>query len=218
VSLRWLLVRDRAGAELERWLTPEELAEGCRFRHPGRRRQWLLGRVAAKRLAGESLGNPAAVRVRRGPQGAPWLADPAGRPQPLALSLAHAEGLALAVTAPGAATRLGADLERVEPRGVAFLEDHYTPAERRWLDGLAPAERPLAACVAWTVKEAVLKALGVGLGAPADSVSVGPCALAPSGEFQPVPVRLAGGAAAEAAWRLAPGGEFVLALARLAPA
>jgi 4'-phosphopantetheinyl transferase len=214
VSLRWLLVRDTPGAELERGLSPEELDEGGHFHHPGRRRQWLLGRVAARRLAGESLGPAAAVRVRRGPTGAPWLADLSGQPLPLALSLAHADDLVLAAIAPGADTRLGADLERVEPRGEAFLEDHYTAEERRWLAGLPPAARPLAATLAWTVKEAVLKALGVGLGAPADGVSVGPCALAPGPTFQPVPVRLARGEA-QAAWRLAPGGGHVLSLARV---
>ncbi len=216
MNLRWLLLRDAPDLGLEALLSPEELAEGARFRHPGRRRQWALGRVAAKTLAAEALGglDPGGLRVRRGPRGAPELCDPLGQPLPLQLSIAHTADLALAAAAPSAGPALGVDLECVEPHSQAFLEDHYTREERRWLAGLEPGARWCAATLAWTVKEATLKALGVGLGAAADSVSVGPCVLDHAGGWRPVPARL-GQAVVEAAWRPTPDGACVMAWARL---
>lgn len=72
-------------------------------------------------------------------------------------SWSHTTGRAAAVTAPG---RIGVDLEALDRATSPALAAALTPAETAHL----PAHGPAWSLRAWTVKEALLKALGVGLG------------------------------------------------------
>lgn len=154
------------------WLTVKEREALARFTVPKRRSDWLLGRWAAKRLfvlAGEAAGE-AEVSVLAAPSGAPeafvgWKASP------LALSLTHSHGVAVAAIGPAGA-RVGVDLEKVEERPIAFLGDWFTSQEQAWVS--ASGSSPLAATLVWSAKEAVLKALHEGLRVPAKAVSVAP--------------------------------------------
>ena len=58
---------------------------------------------------------------------------------------------------------LGCDLELIEPRSPAFLEDWLTPAERALVAGADAARRDLLANLLWTAKEAAAKARREGL-------------------------------------------------------
>lgn len=144
----------------------------ARFTVPKRRADWLLGRWAAKRLlvlAGEA-GREADVAVLAARSGAPeafvgWKASP------LALSLTHSHGVAVAAFGPAGA-RVGVDLERIEERPVAFLGDWFTAAEQSFVASAVSA--PLAATLVWSAKEAVVKALREGLRIPAKKVNVAP--------------------------------------------
>jgi 4'-phosphopantetheinyl transferase len=204
-------MRDRPGLELEAWIGSEERAEGQRLRHPGRRRQWLLGRAAAKLLALELMPwlSPLGLRVRRGPLGAPELRDAGGRSLPFALSLSHSADLALAAIRPGRPGGLGVDLERIEPRHPAFLEDFFTDREQAWFGRLADRPRWLAVSLAWAVKEAVLKARGVGLAEDARRVELRPCSLEPAGA-SPLEVQDPDGARPTVGWGLGPDHGFVM--------
>jgi phosphopantetheinyl transferase len=71
------------------------------------------------------------------------------------VSITHRDRRAIAVAV--FSGRIGIDLERIEARPESMGEDWFHPSERRWL-----AHRR-DATVAWTIKEAVSKALGLGL-------------------------------------------------------
>ncbi len=117
-------------------------------------------------IATEPAGRPYA---RVAPEAAPLGAFAPGERLPIALSISHAEGHALCAALPvdaGANARpatLGIDLGWIEPRSSAFVATFFTDDERRFVgDGTSP-DGALRANLVWCAKEAVLKALGLGL-------------------------------------------------------
>jgi 4'-phosphopantetheinyl transferase len=164
-----------------------------------RRRKWLLGRWAAKRLLGELgaeenelviglLGKPGAHEDWRGQLSI--LNDDAGVPYvdreghgrlPLALSISHRGdwGLAAVALVPGA--RIGADLETVEPRDPALVRQFFneSEADRVANPGGGDVDRIVARI--WSAKEAVLKAMGIGLRHDTRDIVVGEAITAPPG-------------------------------------
>lgn len=139
---------------------------GMRF--PKRRREWLLGRWAAKRLAASQL--PAlqgktldAFAVLNQPEGAPYLAWADGTPIPAALSISHREDRAFCTISLQADLLLGADLERIEPRIPGFVCDYFTENEQAFFLHQPLELQEMWVTAAWSLKEAVLKALGKGL-------------------------------------------------------
>lgn len=145
------------------WLHPAAAARAWALRTERRRRDHLLGRFAATRLLAEHLGLPAADRsrldLRPAPDGAPepWLD---GRPLALSLSISHRDGSAAAALAP-AAVGVGVDLERVEPRSEAFLDQWLWPEEAAAVR--ASPDPALRANLLWSAREAALKVLRTGL-------------------------------------------------------
>lgn len=127
-----------------------------------RRSDWRLGRFAAKAAASSWLRvEPAQVEVLAAPDGAP-VAHVGGEPAPVAVSLSHRAGRALAVAGPAAAA-LGSDLELLEPRSGAFVREWLASPDRGLLETLPPPRRSLAANLMWTAKEAAAKARREGL-------------------------------------------------------
>jgi 4'-phosphopantetheinyl transferase len=180
---------------------PRERAVLATLRFPARRRDWRVARWTAKRLLAARLGADlglATYEIRAGADGAPEVLV-GGEPLPWPVSLSHRAGVAFVALGdrPG---RLGCDVERVEPRSPAFLEDFLTAAERaRVVGDPAPAVR---AAVVWTAKESALKARREGLRADTRSVEVG-CdgTTAPEGEWRPVVVRASAGETFHGWWR-----------------
>jgi 4'-phosphopantetheinyl transferase len=141
-------------------LDDDERARSSAFGSPSRRAEFLAGRLAAKLLIASMLG----IDARR----ASITLDPEGKPGAeggIRLSIAHSGGVALCAAA---RFGLGADIERASSRrhidsiaGFAFSE-----AERDGLRGPGREERFFAL---WTLKEAHLKRLGLGLGSIRDA-------------------------------------------------
>ncbi len=71
------------------------------------------------------------IDIRAAADGAPEVFFPGG-PAPYSVSIAHSGGRALAVVGP-AGVAFGADLETIEPRSAAFLEDYFLADEQRWI-------------------------------------------------------------------------------------
>jgi 4'-phosphopantetheinyl transferase len=139
------------------WLAAVERARLVRLHVAKRRVDWRLGRWTAKRAVAAALGaDGARIAIIATESGAP-LALLDGVPAPVAISLSHCAGRGLCVVAPSGAA-VGCDLERVEPRSPAFLRDYFSATEQALIG--ADARR---ATIVWSVKEAVLKALGEGL-------------------------------------------------------
>lgn len=165
----WTLHRDEPydGAGV---LTTWERSYVATLSVPARRRDFVHGRWVAKCLLAahleaafeQSVGLDA-IEVERDADGvprvhvrAPWLAEPA-----FSLSLSHRRGVVLAASMPGREVRIGADVEVIEPRTRALIEDFFVAEEVAAVD--AAAEPGLIANTIWSSKEAVLKALHLGL-------------------------------------------------------
>lgn len=105
---------------------------------------------------------PKGWRFRRGSHGKPYVDEPA-RHRHLSFSLSHAAGRVAVAVASGC--EVGIDVERVDPAvgGLENPEWYLAPAEIRGLGLLPPARRLDRFFALWTLKEAFLKASGLGL-------------------------------------------------------
>jgi len=153
-------------------LTPEEMERARRFHDPRLGLRQARGRAALRVVLGAELGcEPRAVGLGAGPHGKPRLAGGAAAVE---FNLSHAGPVAaIAMTRAGP---VGVDVERlaaVRDAG-ALARRFFDAAEAAAIAGLpAPlAEAAFLRC--WTSKEAVLKALGVGLTRPLRDVPVEP--------------------------------------------
>jgi acetyl/propionyl-CoA carboxylase alpha subunit/acetyl-CoA carboxylase carboxyltransferase component/phosphopantetheinyl transferase (holo-ACP synthase) len=179
----------------DEWLTAAERTVMAGLPVPPRRADWRLGRFTGKRAVGASLGLPedasslARIEIRADGEGAPEaLVD--GAAAPLTISLSHRGGRAVcAVARPG--VTLGCDLELVEPRSLAFVDDFFTDDERRCVLAAPERDRPRIATLTWSAKESALKALRIGLRRDTRSVEVTFDAATPMVEgWSPVAVRM----------------------------
>ncbi len=149
---------------LPHYLSAAEQTRFGELKTDKRRLEYLAGRVVAKRLvrqarfASEGAIVPfSAITILADVLGAPELqivGEPAG---PL-VSITHGAGVAAAYLAAGPGMRPGIDVEKVERRDASFLATYFTQEEQAWAQ--PDPDRRLTAM--WAVKEAVLKALGVG--------------------------------------------------------
>ena len=129
----------------------------------------VLGRVLSR--------PPESLAFSSGPWGRPELAG-LGEPPPLRFNLSHTPGLAALVV-----TRCidcGIDVERhdrsVDPLRLSTMV--MTPAERARLQALPPAAARSRFFEIWTLKEAYMKARGMGFSLPPQSFSIEPDRLA----------------------------------------
>ena len=145
------------------WLDEGERSRRERFRHDGRRRQYTLCRAALRAILCDRLecGNEelSFVESERGKPHALLH----GAPAPVSSSVSHSgvHGL-LAVARDG---RLGVDVEERVPRRDldALMEAVLTPEERAEIVAAGAGERIGRFYGLWTIKEALVKALGTGL-------------------------------------------------------
>lgn len=130
------------------------------------RHRHAAGRDLLRRVLADELGcRPTEVRLRDGHRGAPELEDPSG-PR---CSISHtADVVMVAVSATGP---VGVDVERADRTPLPPLTAWVAEDERVALTGSPLACAP-ALVRRWTCKEAVAKALGVGLALPLAAVVV----------------------------------------------
>jgi 4'-phosphopantetheinyl transferase len=158
------------------WLSANEAVRLDGMRFPKRRADWRLGRWTAKRALAIYLDLPAHARaladieLRPAPSGAPevFVANQAAA---VTVSLSHRAGVAsCAVALPE--VELGCDLEVVEPRSAAFLDDYFTRQEKELVERTSPEDRLRLLALLWSAKESALKALRTGLRLDTRSVEV----------------------------------------------
>jgi 4'-phosphopantetheinyl transferase len=173
----WNFVEAPSGGA-EDFLSPAEQARLQAMRFDLRRQSFLAGRQAAKRLLQSQAfcrGLAAtAISVDNTPGGAPF-ALLNGREIPGSLSLSHRADAAAAAFSPAPGITVGIDLEVVEGRSAAFVEDFFTAEECAFVQTLRATQRAAWVASVWSAKEAVLKALKVGLRVDSRAVSI--CAL-----------------------------------------
>ena len=165
------------------WLGPTERQTLAALRIPKRRADWLLGRLRGED-ASSRASFPKSSRIERPLDafdivvelsGAPLvrLAE-GGKRLPVGVSISHSEGMAFSAAwaETGDGLSAGADLERIAPREAGLVRDFFRPHEIDAWGALSPGgDRDIFATAVWSAKEAVLKALRVGLAV--DTLSVG---------------------------------------------
>jgi 4'-phosphopantetheinyl transferase len=122
--------------------------------HPRRRSEYLAGRALLRHALAHHAGKDAAsIEIRVTAEGKPECVDGP------AVSVSHSGDLVCCAVA--ARGRIGIDVETGRRRTPAaeIAERFFTSAEARWLD---PEPDPRFRML-WVLKEAYLKALGVGL-------------------------------------------------------
>src|SRR5215472_12044191 len=150
------------------WLSGEERAKAQGLRSDLVRARYIVGRAALRSVLAARIGcSPATIRFSYGAAGKPRLAGDSGS---IDFNLAHSEGDAVIALATGAV--IGVDLERHRP--IADVESLarlvFSRVERRELER---APDPVSAFLnGWTRKEAYVKALGLGLTAPLEEITV----------------------------------------------
>lgn len=131
-----------------------------------RRRKWLLGRIAAKRLVRQVSGEPELpdnqISVLNQPSGEPFVLIEGRGGWPWPISLSHRSEIGMAAVPALRHARIGADLETVEPRDSALIRQFFTDEEAAIVEASAE-ERNLTMARIWSAKEAVLKLVGLGL-------------------------------------------------------
>ncbi len=174
-----VLADEARAARARAWLTPDDRARYDRFRADDDRAMFLAGRVMARVLVGRALGvPPAAWAWREGPHGRPEIA---GAHRPLSFNLAHSGGTVACAVRHGG--EVGVDVEYRDRRALdPRLVDRYcSPDETADIRRHGPDGWRDQFLKYWTLKEAYLKARGLGIALPLADLSF---------SLEPDPVRL----------------------------
>jgi 4'-phosphopantetheinyl transferase len=148
-------------------LSSEELQRAERLKVADRREQFIYNRALLRRILASYPDTPADVTLTTTADGKPQWPESG-----LHFNLSHSDDLAILAVSRDAP--VGVDLERCDDR-INYEAIAHTAFSARQLQQwreLPPAEQPAAVLRAWTRKEALLKALGVGLGRPLGEIEV----------------------------------------------
>jgi len=139
-------------------LAPEELARAARFAVPGPAQAFIAGRLLLRNLVSRLSGcRPEDAIFRFGTNGKPMVEFPVG----IEVTLTHSGNWVLAAAG---GQPLGIDMEVLRPLDWPSIARRFlTDADRAWLDACAAQDRHHSFFRLWTWKEAVAKAIGVGL-------------------------------------------------------
>lgn len=168
----WTLpLRDADEADAARWrgrLSVEEQARSDCFVFAPDRLAYLAAHALARRVLAEHLGCPLeGLRFVAEANGKPrvWVGDDVAG---VWFNLSHTRGMvAVAVSA---TVEPGVDVEALRrPMDLAVAESVLTLEEQRWLFGLPTDEQPASFVRLWTLKEAYVKATGLGLSQALDA-------------------------------------------------
>ncbi len=156
----------------EEFLSEREKEQLGRYKFAAKKQDFLLGRLAAKCAIGALLPERdlRRIEIRAGEHRQPLVQHPqAGSVE---VTVSHSHGLAVAL-AYSAAYPMGIDLETVSAvsAGTIMGELGTSAPEQAWL-AAAGVDDATACCVLWTAREALGKALKVGLDRPLGALSL----------------------------------------------
>lgn len=163
------LAAQRVAAACAALLSDEEQQRWQRFRNEAGRRESLTSRA----LARIALAHAHPIR----PEEWKFEVNPYGKPRPvpecgLRFNLSNSHELVVCLVAHGA--EVGVDVEPVvrAAQMLRVAEQAFSPLEREQLAGLPSYARLDRALSLWTLKEAYIKARGMGLSLPLKSISL----------------------------------------------
>ncbi len=155
-------------------LTPEERHQCARFRQEERQARYACGRALLRLALAERLaGDPAEFHIEPGVNRRPALAGASRERWPgVDFNLSSTTGLVACALAEGG--RVGVDVEQTGRGAIdeALVARVVSARERTWLDRSTSPETDFYRL--WTLKEAVAKADGEGLGLPFDRLTLLP--------------------------------------------
>lgn len=166
------------------WLDRAEHARAERFYGQSHAQRWRVAHVALREILADVTGQrPESLAFRETEHGKPELI---GDSQ-LAFSLSRAVDVAL--IAVGGSAPLGVDIEHISdaPDLADIAALHFASEELAQIDKLDENERVQAFFRCWTRKEAVVKAIGTGIGYDLKSFAVSIDSIAPR-MLRPPPV------------------------------
>jgi len=135
------------------------------------RRQYLLTRALARTALSQYCRiEPAEWRFAAGPKGRPHIEAP--QPGvPLDFNLSHAEGMIVCLVGPIRMIGVDVEFSRRVTELAEVARRFFSPAEVSGLLALPESERRDRFFALWTLKEAYIKARGLGLALPLDAFS-----------------------------------------------
>jgi|CXWL01.1.fsa_nt_gi 4'-phosphopantetheinyl transferase len=146
------------------WLSEDERGRAGRFISQQDQRRFVLAHGGLRAVLGRYLGlGPDAVELDRSEAGKPFVRKERRGQSAITFNMSHAHGRALIAVSKG--RQVGVDLERIRSDiKVAKLSARYfAPSEQAAIVQLAEEQRAPRFFRYWVVKEAVLKAQGIGL-------------------------------------------------------
>ena len=146
---------------LRNWLQPEERERADKYKDMEARASFLIGRGMARAMLSEATGVPPADwRFNDGAHGRPEIASPA---TPYHFNLAHSHGAVACIV--GRDREIGVDVEFLDRPPVSddLAVRVCAPQELAHVNAAPEAERQERFLVYWTLKEAYLKARGLGI-------------------------------------------------------
>ncbi|MCI0333497.1 MAG: 4'-phosphopantetheinyl transferase superfamily protein [Planctomycetes bacterium] len=194
-------------------LRPHEQQRADQFRLDAPRHRFVIARAALRILLGRYLGvEPGDMLLTVDANGKPRLANRDNVPE-LHFNMAHSDQLALIGVTRGC--EIGVDVERLRTvRHAAHIAQRYFhPNEVKTIEAAPPNDRDAAFMRCWTCKEAILKAIGVGI---TDSLAAFQAPIVDDGgrgSFVAVPTHSHGKSARCWLQRLNPGDDYVAAVA-----
>lgn len=175
--VRWLALCDDTSSQAfdgsaPAWLSAGETKFWRSLKVDKRRRDWALGRRTAKQLLTELVLDRLGRRLAYSeitilPHADGWplpdmsaLGDSAPA---VTLSISHSHERAFCAVVEERDQLLGADIERVESRSAAFVQEYFTPLEQQFLATVPSEQVDTLINAIWSGKEAALKAIRRGL-------------------------------------------------------
>jgi 4'-phosphopantetheinyl transferase len=153
-------------------LSGPERARQERFRRARDRHRYLVTRALVRATLSQYADvDPRAWAFREGAHGRPEIAGPVGTPR-LVFNVSHADGLIACLV--GLDREIGIDVENRDRAGrtLEIAERFFSPTEAAALRRVAENGQRARFLEYWTLKEAYLKARGIGLRLPLESFSL----------------------------------------------
>jgi 4'-phosphopantetheinyl transferase len=176
VAHLWYVFSDRVRdarllAEYHRIMAPAEAEQQARFYFPEGRHEYLLTRALVRSvLSRYARVAPEAWTFVRNDHGCPRISGPAGAP-PIRFNLSNTRGLIACLVALD--RDVGVDVEDTERSSatVEIADRFFSPSEVRALHAQPESNQRARFFEYWTLKEAYIKARGMGLAIPLDQFS-----------------------------------------------
>ncbi|PKO08646.1 MAG: hypothetical protein CVU40_14410 [Chloroflexi bacterium HGW-Chloroflexi-2] len=188
----WCLKKFASIPEDLDWLSPQESNRYRQFRFPKRQQEWLLGRWVAKNLLNNLLTDSDTLpfhelSIHNEDSGAPFVMWNNQRMEG-SLSISHRAEKAISAFCFDPEISIGIDLEEIEAKSRGFVEDYFTEPEARMVLALPIGEQALTASLLWSGREAIVKALQIGLRIDTRQIALKPPPLSSPEEWKPLEI------------------------------